>query len=111
MAPEQARGESLDHRADLFSLGSVLYAMCTGRPPFTAENTLAVLKRVCDDEPPAIQSINPDVPDWLVEIVAALHAKEPEDRLPSASEVSRLLSRHLDHLHDPSRFAPPPRLG
>src|SRR5262249_35093166 len=46
MAPEQARGESLDHRADLFSLGSVLYVMCTGRPPFRAESTLAVLKRV-----------------------------------------------------------------
>ncbi|HEY1377166.1 MAG TPA: serine/threonine-protein kinase, partial [Gemmataceae bacterium] len=51
MAPEQAQGESLDHRADLFSLGSVLYAMCAGRPPFRAPTTVAVLKRVCEDEP------------------------------------------------------------
>lgn len=43
MAPEQARGETLDHRADLFSLGSVLYQMASGRPPFRAANTVAVL--------------------------------------------------------------------
>ena len=49
MAPEQARGEAVDARADLFSLGSVLYAMCTGHPPFRAETTLAVLRRICDD--------------------------------------------------------------
>src|SRR5262249_54877775 len=51
MAPEQARGEAVDQRADLFSLGSVLYAMCTGRPPFRASSWMAVLKRVCDDTP------------------------------------------------------------
>src|SRR5213079_882678 len=45
MAPEQARGEAIDHRADLFSLGSVLYVMCTGNPPFQATGTLAILKR------------------------------------------------------------------
>jgi serine/threonine protein kinase len=45
MAPEQARGETLDHRADLFSLGSVLYTMCSGRPPFRANSMVAVLKR------------------------------------------------------------------
>src|SRR6202035_236547 len=49
MAPEQARGEALDGRADLFSLGSVLYAMATGRPPFRAETTMAVLRRVSED--------------------------------------------------------------
>ncbi|MCA9047029.1 MAG: serine/threonine protein kinase, partial [Planctomycetaceae bacterium] len=57
MAPEQARGETLDHRADLFSLGSVLYQMTSGRPPFRAGNTVAVLKRVCDDAPRPISDI------------------------------------------------------
>src|SRR5207237_8100398 len=52
MAPEQARGEALDHRADLFSLGSVLYTMCTGRPPFRAGNALAVLRRGSAEMPP-----------------------------------------------------------
>ena len=51
MAPEQARGEELDARADLFSLGSVLYALCTGRPPFRAQTGMAVLKRVCENTP------------------------------------------------------------
>src|SRR5262249_52001675 len=65
MAPEQARGEPVDHRADLFSLGSVLYAMCTGRSPFRAETTMAVLRRVAEDQPRSIREVNPAVPDWL----------------------------------------------
>jgi serine/threonine protein kinase len=51
MAPEQAQGRATDQRADLFSLGSVLYVMCTGRPPFRASNAMAVLKRVTEDTP------------------------------------------------------------
>ena len=82
MAPEQARGEAVDHRADLFSLGSVLYAMCTGRPPFRADNALAVLRRVCEDTPRPIREINPDIPDWLAAIIAKLLAKDPAERFP-----------------------------
>src|SRR5205085_5756239 len=62
MAPEQAAGEAVDHRADLFSLGSVLYAMCTGHPPFRASGTMAVLKRVIDDTSRPIREINADIP-------------------------------------------------
>src|SRR5262245_19858793 len=61
MSPEQARGEALDPRSDLFSLGSVLYLMCAGRPPFRAETTMGVLKRVCDDTPRLIREVNPDI--------------------------------------------------
>jgi hypothetical protein len=92
MAPEQAKGESLDHRADLFSLGSVLYTMCSGRPPFRANGALAVLKRVAEDTPRPIQEIIPEVPAWLCEIIARLHAKKPEDRFSSAREVADLLA-------------------
>ena len=62
MAPEQARGEALDHRADLFSLGSVLYALCTGREPFPGGGPMAVLRQVCDATPTPIRKINPAVP-------------------------------------------------
>jgi hypothetical protein len=109
MAPEQARGAALDHRADLFSLGSVLYALCTGRPPFRAPTTLAVLRRVCDDTPRPIQDINPDIPDWLVEIIATLHAKEPADRFQAAAEVADLLGAHLAHLQNPRLVLRPRR--
>src|SRR5260370_1218236 len=51
MAPEQTRGEAVDHRADLFSLGSVLYALCTALPPFCAGTTMAVLRPVSHDRP------------------------------------------------------------
>ena len=63
MASEQALGQKLDQRADLFSLGSVLYQMLTGRPPFRASNTLAVLKRVTEDTPRPIQEIIPEIPE------------------------------------------------
>ncbi len=92
MSPEQAQGETVDHRSDLFSLGSVLYTMCTGRPPFQADSTVAVLRRVCDDTPRPIREINPEIPEWLVEIVDRLLKKRPEDRFPTASEVARFLA-------------------
>jgi formylglycine-generating enzyme required for sulfatase activity len=92
MAPEQAQGDKLDHRADLFSLGSVLYLMCTGRPPFRARTTLAVLKRVAEEEPRPIREVIPEVPEWLCGIVARLHAKEPAARFQTAREVADLLA-------------------
>jgi hypothetical protein len=95
MAPEQARGEEVDHRADLFSLGSVLYAMCTGRPPFQGSSTYAVLKSVTEERPVAITAINPEVPVWLVNVIDKLHAKRPEDRFQSAADVAEFLSRAL----------------
>jgi hypothetical protein len=92
MAPEQAQGEALDHRADLFSLGSVLYQMASGRPPFRASSTLAVLKRVAEDEPRPIREIIPEVPEWLCRVIAKLHAKRPDDRFQTAREVADVLA-------------------
>jgi multidrug resistance efflux pump len=95
MAPEQARCETIDHRADLFSLGAVLYVMCTGRSPFRASTTLGVLRRVCDDAHRPVREVNPDVPEWLAAIVDRLLAKDREDRFQTASEVARVLEDHL----------------
>ena len=105
MSPEQADGTKVDHRSDLFSLGSVLYALCAGRPPFRAETTLAVLKRVCEDTPRPLREVNPDIPDWLEAIIARLHAKDPAERFQTAAEVAELLGRHLAHLQQHGRRA------
>jgi hypothetical protein len=107
MAPEQARGEALDHRADLFGLGCVLYALCTGRPPFSGDNTLAVIRRVCDEEPDPIRAINPAIPRWLVGMIDRLLAKKPEDRFESATEVAELLGQYLAFLRHPDLVTPP----
>jgi serine/threonine protein kinase len=72
MSPEQARGDGIDHRTDLFSLGSVLYAMCTGRSPCRAEDAMAVLRKVIEEEPRPIDGRNRDIPEWLVGIVNKL---------------------------------------
>jgi hypothetical protein len=101
MAPEQARGEVVDHRADLFSLGSVLYSLCTGRAPFRASTTLAVLRRVVEDEPEPIDARNAETPRWLAQIIGRLMAKDPAARHSSAVEVAELLERRLAALQNP----------
>ena len=93
ISPEQAAGERVDHRADLFSLGSVLYAACTGVPPFHADNTLAVLRRTREDSPTPIGEIRDDVPAALIGVINRLLSKEPENRFASAGEVAELLQR------------------
>ena len=93
MAPEQARAEATDHRADLFSLGSTLYAMCDRRAPVPGRDAGGRLRRVSDDEPRPIRELNPEIPGWLEAIVDRLHAKDPADRFASASEVADLLGQ------------------
>jgi serine/threonine-protein kinase len=101
MAPEQARGETVDQRADLFSLGSTMYAMCAGHPPFRADSALAVLKRVCDNEPRPLLEVNPEMPAWLQAVLGKLMAKDPAHRFQTAGEVHDLLERCLAHVQQP----------
>lgn len=107
MSPEQARGEEVDHRSDLFSLGSVLYTACTGRPPFRSEAAYGILRRITDSQPVPIQEINPDIPNWLCRVIERLMAKHPADRIQSAHEVAELLEGCLAHLQQPTRVALP----
>lgn len=110
MSPEQARAAEIDARSDLFSLGSVLYFLCTGRPPFRAESTYAVLRLIIDQEPLNMREINPDLPAWLCTLVSHLMAKNPGDRPATAQEVADLLQRCLAHLQQPTSVTLPPSL-
>ena len=106
MSPEQARGETVDARSDLFSLGSVLYTLCSGRPAFRADSPIAVLRRICDDEPRPLRQLNPDVPPWLAEIVETLLRKNPGERYQTAEEVASALESWLAHLQQPGGATP-----
>jgi serine/threonine protein kinase len=108
MAPEQARGDAVDARADLFSLGCVLYTMCTGESPFQAGTTLEVLRRVNEDVPRSIRVQNGDIPEWLESVILRLLAKRPDERFASAAEVVGLLTQQPAHGHQPNKSVPLP---
>jgi serine/threonine protein kinase len=93
MSPEQARGTPLDARSDLFSLGCVLYELCTGRQPFRGDTTMAVLTALAVDTPPPVRELNPRVPPALAKLVARLLEKDPQQRPKSADEVRALLDK------------------
>src|SRR5262249_21228132 len=86
MSPEQASSEPVAFSTDRCSLGSVLYAMGTGKPPFRSDSTVAVLRKVSDAPPRPIHELNADVPDWLAAIISKLMAKAPGERYQSATE-------------------------
>jgi hypothetical protein len=92
MSPEQAAGEAIDHRSDLFSLGAVLYFMATGRPPFRGTNAMGVLRRICEEEHRPAWQVNKDVPDELCDVVDRLLEKKPGRRYASADEVQETLA-------------------
>ncbi|MEM9645460.1 MAG: serine/threonine-protein kinase, partial [Planctomycetota bacterium] len=94
VAPEVLQDpESADHRADLFSLGVVLYAICSGDSPFQTDSLLSTLHRLSAWQPEALAKKVPEVPDWLSQIVMHLLEKNPSDRFQSAAEVRDALKR------------------
>ncbi len=91
MAPEQAMGEQSDHRSDLFSLGAIMYEMCSGQPPFSGNTPLAILKQVSEAKHRPLRELNPEVPDWLANTIDMLLAKKPENRIQTAVHLVELL--------------------
>jgi serine/threonine protein kinase len=107
MSPEQARGAPLDGRSDLFSLGCVLYEMATGVSPFRTDSIMATMRRLVDDAPRALASLNPELPPWFITIVDRLLEKDPSRRFSSAQEVSDLLEGCLAHVQQPANVPLP----
>jgi len=110
MSPEQVYGESLDHRTDLFSLGTVLYTLAAGKNPFAANSTVAVMKKVADLDPPSLRTVRKDVPEWFDKVVARLHAKAPAHRYASADEVLAALRQGMES-ESPPADAPKKKKG
>ncbi|TWU04064.1 protein kinase domain-containing protein [Neorhodopirellula pilleata] len=102
MSPEQADARQIDARSDLFSLGSVLYAMATGRPPFRGDHSFEVLKRIVNEPARPMREIEASVPEWFEQLVARLHCKFPNDRFDSAEQVADLLEDCLAHVQQPT---------
>ncbi len=93
MSPEQARGEELDGRSDLFSLGAVLYEMATGRPAFAGNTTAVVFDAILRGAPAPARHARPDAPDEMVHIVEKLLEKDPRVRYQTAAELAADLRR------------------
>ena len=106
MSPEQAKGEPIDGRSDLFSLGSLLFTLVTGQVPFHAESSFGVLRQITDHAAPRVSELEPVAPAWLDNLISKLHTRQPDGRYASAEELSRLTSSCLDAERDPTKSIP-----
>ncbi len=98
MAPEQAEGQAVTTRSDLYSLGGVMYALLTGRPPFSGRTAADVLHRMRNFEPQPIRRFNPDVPQELIDIIMQLLQRDPQTRIPTPLVLAKRLRAMLHGL-------------
>jgi hypothetical protein len=105
IAPEQARGQAVDGRADLYALGAVAYRMLSGQLPFQADTPSALLFKHAYERPRPLREVAPRVPNWLAAVVERLMAKDPADRYQTAADALD----DLRHLREEMATGAPPR--
>ena len=110
MSPEQAQGERLDGRSDLFSTGILLYQMLTGQRPFLGDSLVALAVKIAKEEPIPIEKLRPDLPASLRRVVERCLAKAPERRFQTGEELSEALGRVLAELDEAARKQNKPRI-
>src|SRR5207245_271730 len=111
MSPEQVIGQPVDHRADLFSLGAMLYECATGRRPFAGSSLHELLSSVASQDPVPPKVVNPAVPAALSDLIMRLLAKRPTDRPDTGLLLAALDSVPLSTHSPPSSTRPPRRIG
>jgi serine/threonine protein kinase/beta-lactam-binding protein with PASTA domain len=109
LSPEQARGERVDARSDLYSTGCLMYELLTGRPPFTGDSPVAIAYQHVRENPIPPSRLDPDLPPWADAIVLKAMAKAPGDRYQSAAEMQADLQRASSGMQVAAMASPPTR--
>ncbi|MDI1449997.1 serine/threonine-protein kinase [Polyangium sp. 6x1] len=92
MSPEQAKGQKIDHRTDIYAVGAILYALLTGRKPFDGEDPTAIMARVLREDPPPPRAVEPTISGAVEDIIQKAMAKDPQHRPASVKELDEALA-------------------
>ncbi len=109
MAPEMARGGTIDHRADIYETGIVLFHMLSGRVPFTGDNPLALAMKHLQEPLPRMHDMNPSIPPAVDTVIQQATAKKPEDRFTSALDLASAFRTAITTPNVPQTYAAPSR--
>ncbi len=110
MSPEQVMGQKVDGRSDLFSVGVILYLLCSGQKPFDSNTMATLLFKITQEEPPPITQVAPDLPAGVQHIIGKLIAKAPERRFQSGHDLARALRRELRAIEEYAESGERPRI-
>jgi serine/threonine-protein kinase len=110
LSPEQARGERVDARSDLYSTGCLMYELLTGRPPFTGDSPVAIAYQHVRENPIPPSRLDPSLPPWADSIVLKAMAKSPNDRYQSAAEMNADIQRAASGMQVAAAMQPPTRV-